>query len=369
MTASSSCAGISTAKRVADPGARFARRTVATHADAVRKVRYPTGTASARRNAPRAAAAMERGRRARRRPGTGPPSIGADRSRTVATVEARWRTAEWPPSPPAPGCGSRYLAAMHRGDGDDFVSRRPVLFLNTPTAPPLGADTWIHIELMRRLDRTAWAPIAAHAFGSEDEPTPTHRAVREIPDLELVRADLGPDRSERTPLATVKDLLATVPAISTIARLAVLIRRRRVRIIHTSDRPRDAFVAVLLGRMTGAVSIVHVHVAYNPSWMGWMLRWSLAHADALVAVSEFVGRTIVDGGIETRRVHVVKNGVDIARWHPDIDGAPARVRLGISQDAPLLLTICRLFPEKGPGEAIDAVGRLRAEFPAIQLLI
>src|SRR5215204_5343541 len=152
---------------------------------------------------------------------------------------------------------------MHRDDRDDGVSRWSVLLLNTPTAPPLGADTWIHIEIMRQLDRTAWAPIAAHAFGSADDPTPTHRALRDIPDIELVRANLGPDRSSRSLRATVKDLVATVPALFTIVRLVVLIRRRGVCIIHTSDRPRDAFVAVLLGRLTGAASIIHVHVAYN----------------------------------------------------------------------------------------------------------
>ena len=38
-------------------------------------------------------------------------------------------------------------------------------------------------------------------------------------------------------------------------------------------------------------------------------------------------------------------------------------------DAPLLITICRLFPEKGPAAIIEAVARLRDELPAIQLLI
>ena len=73
MTASSSWAGMSTAKRVAVPGARFGRRAVATQADAVSTVRYPTGTASTTRDAPSAAATTESGpgRRTHRRPGTG----------------------------------------------------------------------------------------------------------------------------------------------------------------------------------------------------------------------------------------------------------------------------------------------------------
>ena len=119
----------------------------------------------------------------------------------------------------------------------------------------------------------------------------------------------------------------------------------------------------MLGRFTGARSIVHVHVGYDPSWMGRMLRWALAHADVLVAISDYVGRTLVEGGIDPARVHVVTNGIDVDRWHPDTDGGPARERLGIAPDAPLLITICRLFPSKGPAAIIEAVAQLRYELP------
>jgi glycosyltransferase involved in cell wall biosynthesis len=258
---------------------------------------------------------------------------------------------------------------MQAGDVGHAGDRRPVLFLNTPTAPPLGADTWIHAEIMRRLDRTAWAPVAAHAFGPAGDPTPIHRVLVTIPDLELVRANLGPELTGQSTLGKLKRLVETVPALWTIVRLGVLIKRRGIEVIHTSDRPRDAFVAVVLGRLTGARSIVHVHVGYDTSWMGRMLQWSLTHADVLVAISDFVGRTLVDGGIDPARVHVVTNGIDVTRWHPDADGAAARRRLGIDPDAPLLITISRLFPEKGPADVIEAVARLRDELPGIQLLI
>lgn len=50
-------------------------------------------------------------------------------------------------------------------------SRRPVLYLNTPTEAMFGADTWIHAEIMRRLDRTEYEPIAACAYGPPDART------------------------------------------------------------------------------------------------------------------------------------------------------------------------------------------------------
>ena len=74
----------------------------------------------------------------------------------------------------------------------------------------------------------------------------------------------------------------------------------------------------------------------------------------LVAISDFVGQTLVDGGMDPARIRVVTNGIDVDRWHPDTDPAIGRERLGIAPDAPLLITICRLFPEKGPAAIIEA---------------
>lgn len=245
----------------------------------------------------------------------------------------------------------------------------PILFLNTATRAPLGADTWIHAHVMRRLDRRRYQPIAACAFGAQDARTPTYNALHDIPDLQLVRADLGPELHELTLRGKIVALFRTLPALWTVARLCWLIRRRHVRVVHTSDRPRDAFVAVLLSRLTRARSIVHVHVGYDPAWMGRLLRWSLANCDALVAISDFVGRSLTDRGIDPARVHVVHNGIDVESWHPEAGRAETRRALGVMDDAPMLLTVCRLFPEKGAGEVIEAVARLLPEHPGLQLFI
>jgi glycosyltransferase involved in cell wall biosynthesis len=154
-----------------------------------------------------------------------------------------------------------------------------------------------------------------------------------------------------------------------MVRLAWLIRRRGISIIHTSDRPRDAFAAVVLGRLTGARSLVHVHVGYDATWMGRLLRWSLAHADGLVAVSAFVARTLMDAGIDPARVHVVLNGIEPAAWHPDAGADATRAELGLSDESQVLLTVCRLFPGKGAGDVIEALGPLHEELPDVYLLI
>jgi hypothetical protein len=44
-------------------------------------------------------------------------------------------------------------------------------------------------------------------------------------------------------------------------------------------------------------------------WMGPALRWSLRHADGLVAISNFVAETLTDGGVPSSRIHLAYNAV------------------------------------------------------------
>ena len=53
----------------------------------------------------------------------------------------------------------------------------------------------------------------------------------------------------------LRALMGTLPALLGILRLVLLVRRRRIRVIHTSDRPRDAFVAVVLGLIGAALAV------------------------------------------------------------------------------------------------------------------
>lgn len=243
-----------------------------------------------------------------------------------------------------------------------------VLFVNTPTAPPLGADTWIHVQILRHLDRATHELYAACARGRRDRPTPTYQALRAVPDLELMTVDFGPELEGRSWQGKVVALVRTVPALIHLVRLAVLVWRRRIDVIHTSDRPRDALACVLLARLTRRTCIVHVHVRVNP-WMSRMLRWSLRHAEHLVAVSEFVAESVVRNGIPPERVHVVLNAINVGDWEPGRGREAARLALGIPRGAPVLLSVSRLFREKGPADAIRALALIRKELPDTRLLI
>jgi glycosyltransferase involved in cell wall biosynthesis len=244
-----------------------------------------------------------------------------------------------------------------------------VLFVNTATLPPLGADTWVHVQIMRRLDRASHVVHTACAPGSPGRPTPTYRALESVSDLHVVPVDLGPELAGRTsPIDKARGVWETLPALISLARLARYIRRHDIQIIHASDRPRDAFASNVLARLTGAKCIVHVHVGYD-TWMTRLRRWSLKRADALIAISDFVKGSLVSSGHRHRTTHVVLNAIDVDDWHPGIGRNETRRELGLPETAPVLVTVCRLFAAKGLEELIQALAMIREEQPEVRLLI
>jgi glycosyltransferase involved in cell wall biosynthesis len=221
---------------------------------------------------------------------------------------------------------------------------------------------------MRDLDRSAHELCAACATGTATAPTPTFQALSQIADLDVRPVDFGSELAGRTFGGKLRALPSSLRTVGSLAGLATLVRRRQVQIVHTSDRPRDALACVLLARLTGAKCLIHVHVGYG-QWMSPLLKWSLKRADALIAVSEFVGRSLAESGHDPARIHVVLNAIDPSAWRPHEGREEARREFGVAADAPMLITVCRLFPAKGPEELIRCLPALLRAYPAVTLMI
>ena len=138
-------------------------------------------------------------------------------------------------------------------------------------------------------------------------------------------------------------------------RLAWYIRKHKIELIHTSDRPRDAAVCVLLARVTSAQCIVHVHVGFNPDWMRRSLQRAIHSADARIAISDFVAQTLRDAGCDLSSTYVVLNGIELARWDPGTAARAFDEELGIDDNTPVVLAVCRLFRSKGVSELLQAM--------------
>ena len=241
-----------------------------------------------------------------------------------------------------------------------------VLFISSAEQP--GADTFIHMLIMRSLDRARFDVHVACSAGTRDARTPGYQALAAIPNLRLREANFGPSLSDRSGAGSVRELVGAGSAIASFGALARYIRAHNVRVLHSTDRPRDAVACAVLGRLTGAASIIHAHLKCA-DWMGRPLRWAMGHVDALIGVSAFVVGSLVESGYDAARTHAVLNAIDLPAWNPHLDGTAVRQELGISAGAPVLASAARLFSGKGQDDVIRALPAVCREFPGVRLLI
>jgi len=255
------------------------------------------------------------------------------------------------------GCHLRGLA---------LTEKIGVLFVHAQQE--FGADAAVHADLMRYLDRDRFEVHVACTSGTGDsEPLPL-RIVRSIPDLRVRPTQFLPWVGSRN----VSSLLAVAPTLAAVPRdfwdLRRYVMANKIRLIHATDRPRNAVYSVLLGKVTGAKSIVHVHVKWSNDYSR-AARWCVQEADAIFSISDYVTRTVVEMGRPAADVFTIPNAIDATRWDPATDGGSLRRELGIAPEVPLLASVARLFSWKGQRELLRAFALVRKEWPDAVLMI
>jgi glycosyltransferase involved in cell wall biosynthesis len=241
-----------------------------------------------------------------------------------------------------------------------------VLFLNAQTT--FGADSAVLAMIARHLDRERFVVHVACAATDGDQEATSFAKFREIPDIMLRPTAFAPGFRQRSMGTIVRQLRPALASPFEVASLAQYIRRHGIRIIHGTDRPRDAMYALALARMGRARSVVHVHVAWSRHYSA-PARWGVHNADGIMAISRFVADTIVETGTPRERVHTVLNGIDPSRWDPTTPPGDFRRELSIPLDAPLLASVSRLFGEKGQRELLRAFALVRREVPDVWLAV
>jgi glycosyltransferase involved in cell wall biosynthesis len=164
------------------------------------------------------------------------------------------------------------------------------------------------------------------------------------------------------------DGLYNVAAVTTIAKLTAYIRRNHVDVLHTTDRPRDALLCVLLGCLSGRPSVIHMHSNY----VGFSrtTRWAFQHCTCVVAVSDFIRRSLEAAGLPRERLITVHNAVDPNRFRPGVvEPGRIRMRFNIPAEAPLVGLVGRLIPYKGHEDVLQAFAAASNDLADAHLVI
>lgn len=153
-----------------------------------------------------------------------------------------------------------------------------------------------------------------------------------------------------------------------VRRLATLFRERQVDVV-CSWMTKAHFYGGLAALWSGHPAIWFQHAF--PADVHWMDRLAtLIPAEGVLACSH-AGAALQKTLWPTRPTEVVHPGVDLDHFDPDRlpPSAELRERFGLPPDAPIVGTVGRLQHWKGMHVFIDAVARLRTDYPDLKGLI
>jgi glycosyltransferase involved in cell wall biosynthesis len=249
--------------------------------------------------------------------------------------------------------------------GEDAPIR--VLFVNTRSA--LGADVAVHVTLIRHLCAAGCAVSLATNRNSVDHDLLLSQ-VRDIPGLDVLPLNLGYEISGRGRASKLLGAAGNVAAMaSALAQLSRYVRRRRIDVIHSTDRPRDALLSTLLARLTGRKNILHLHIKWD-AHMGRATSWAMSKCDGALAISGFVRRSLLEAGVPESKIYTALNAIDPCVFVPEhVKPGALRERLGISGSVPLIGVVARVMVWKGQLDLVEAFARIRESIPDAILAI
>ncbi len=199
-------------------------------------------------------------------------------------------------------------------------------------------------------------------------PPASLQILREIPNIKLRITHFAPSLGTRDLKAGLRVARATAAFSADFLALRKYVVREGIRIIHSTERPRDSVYNVTLAKLSGARSVVHVHVKWSKEYSP-LARWAVKTADAVFSISRYVTGTLLAMGKPQHSIYTVLNGIGTARWDPNIDGQELRRELGIPSDSLVLASVSRLFSWKGQRELLRAFALVHAVVPNVRLMI
>ncbi|WP_285509237.1 glycogen synthase [Actinokineospora sp. NBRC 105648] len=201
--------------------------------------------------------------------------------------------------------------------------------------------------------------------------------LRELVDVD-VHCFGGPraDATAHNPAAGLEHANAALRTLS--ADLTMAAATDNVDLVHS-----HTWYANLAGHLSGVLhGVPHVITAHSLEprrpWKAeqlgggyrlssWVERTSYLAADAIIAVSEGMRRDVLDcyPELDPARVHVVRNGIDAAAYHPvsEVDALRAH---GVDPDRPAVVFVGRITRQKGVGHLVAAAHHID---PAAQVVL
>lgn len=220
----------------------------------------------------------------------------------------------------------------------------------------LGGGELLLVNHLAHANREAFDPLVVC---SEEGPLPDRLRSLSVPVFTL-------------PIHKQANILGrlNVPTPSTVLRLARLLRRERVRLIHSYTLETIDYahaVAVLTG-----CPLIHTS---QETWSGDTFNriqwWVMNRVPArIIVISETVRQSLhVGTDLAPARVVRIFPGIDLCRFAPRDERAAVRTEFGLQPDTSLIGFVGRLSSVKGPEVFLAAAALIARRLPAARFLV
>jgi glycosyltransferase involved in cell wall biosynthesis len=185
------------------------------------------------------------------------------------------------------------------------------------------------------------------------------------PQLIALRDTLLASRAREAGIV-VHEVPQTRRRLAALLAIRRLLRSRQIDVVHANEP--HALTSAWLARAHRFVPLIvsrRVELPLSPDSIS-MARYRAA--GRVVAVSDFVEKSVLESGLPSDRVAVIFVGVEIPPAVSRADRDAARSRFAIPQESVCLSNVAAFVPEKGHVLLLRAFADLHAQFPQCALL-
>jgi glycosyltransferase involved in cell wall biosynthesis len=138
-------------------------------------------------------------------------------------------------------------------------------------------------------------------------------------------------------------------------RLARLVKRRGIRIVHAQSAHALGICLIAKGIVPGTVLVATRHVAFSVRKSLWgPIKYNIRLLDAIVCVSGAVRRSLLNDGVDPKKLHVIHGGIDVNRFAQSVRAPRSVRRPAIPRGAWVVGTVAAFTAEKDYSTLFEA---------------